>query len=317
MKKLFKKCFEFLRDYSFGLIVVGLIIWYLMGSKWGPQLMGQNFMNQTSSSNYGYAGGEMAILPSSPMTKSLSFRGNDKIMMQSDEGFSGNLNQARKQIKNGSLILEVEMPEEARILVEQEVENLDGFITSLNSWSVRPKVLAYRMQIKVPAESLEVLIKNLTNIGIKKSENFSVSDITAPYEDTENKLSSLRSRRDRLRKMMEEKTEDLSNVLEIDRELARVQTEIEVLSSTQKRRDTNIAYATLGLTLQPAPIVQEFQSSEWDIQKTWKNAINSFIVDARKILDELVKIAVYLPIWLPALLIIWLIKRLLFGKSKK
>jgi len=316
MKKFFKVVFRFLRDYSFGLFIVGLILWYIFGSKFGPHLARQEIFRNFSS---GYSVDKsLNYQETAPMMAQSRSFSKSMPKMISNDGFSGEIEMSeRKQIRNGSLTLEVENTEDARVLVENEVTKLEGLISALNSWNIRGAGLAYNMTIRVPAKSLETLMKNLTQIGLKKAENFSVTDITAPYEDSENKLKNLRARRDRLRKMMEEKTEDLENILQIDRELANVQTQIENLVSVQNRRDTNIAYANLNLTLQPAPKVKEFQSDEWDITRTWKNAINDFIKDARIVVDKLVRLAVYTPIWLPALFIIWSMKILLFGKRKK
>lgn len=227
-----------------------------------------------------------------------------------------NLND-RKIIKNGSLQIEVEDTEESLGLVEAELASQKAYITHQNSWEVRRGTLAYNLTVRVPADKLEILAENLEKLGLKKSENYSTSDITAQYRDTDNRIKNLEVRRDRLRALMERETENISDILEIDRELTRVQDEIDNLTNTQTRRDTDVAYSSLQLTLSPQPEIGDFSSPDWNLDASWKSAVNDFIHDARDIVDKLVRAFVYTPIWLPLLLILWGLKRLIFGKKKK
>ena len=221
----------------------------------------------------------------------------------------------RKIIKNASLQLEVDNTEEGKTLVEAEIEILEGFVTHQNSWEVRPGTLAYNMTIRIPADKLETLIKNLTKLGVKKSENYSTSDITAAYSDTENKIKNLEARRNRLRELMQFKTDSLNDVLQIDRELSNVQNQIENLERTQKRRDTNVDYSTLQLSLNPEPEIGDFSSPNWNLERSWKEAVNDFLNDARQIVNKGLKIIVYTPIWLPLLLILLWVRRRFFRRK--
>ena len=223
----------------------------------------------------------------------------------------------RKIVKNGSLQLEVEDTEESLAIVEVELANQKAYITHQNSSEVRRGTLAYNITIRVPADNLEILSENLEKLGLKKSENYSTSDITAQYRDTANRVKNLEVRRDRLRALMERETENISDVLEIDRELSRVQDQIDNLSNTQTRRDTDVSYSTLQLTLSPQPEIGDFSSPDWNLDASWKTAVNDFIHDAREVVDKLIRAFVYTPIWLPLLLILWGLKRLIFGRVKK
>jgi len=222
----------------------------------------------------------------------------------------------RKIVKNGSLDLEVLNTEETRTEAENIVTDMGGAITNLNSWEARPGILAYNLTTRVPAEKLEEIVTLLTKLGIKKSENFNISDITAQYQDTENRLENLVARRDRLREMMDRKTDDLGDVLSIDRELSSVQMQIENLERSQNRRDTDVAYSTLHLSLRPETKIGDVANPHWNINKSWKMAVNSLIQSSQEILDKLIKVVVYIPIWLPIVLILWFLDRKFIHKKK-
>ncbi len=223
----------------------------------------------------------------------------------------------RKIVKNASLTIEVDDTEESKNLAETEIKKLGGAVTNLNSWEARSGVLAYNLTIRVPSEKLEIAIKNLTKLGIKKGENFSTQDITSQYFDTENRLKNLRARRDRVRELMSRKTDNLRDVLEIDRELTKVQSEIENLEGTQRRRDVNVSFSTLRLTINPELQIGDFQNPEWSVSRSWKTAVNDFLNTGRNLVDKSIAIFVYFPIWISILLIFFFVRRRWCGKCQK
>lgn len=215
----------------------------------------------------------------------------------------------RKIVRNASLQIEVSDTEVARKLVEQKVAELKGHITNLNSHEVRQGILAYNFTVRIPAEKLEKTMTAFTSLGVKKSESINEQDITAQYIDTESRLKNLETRRDRLRELMERKTDNLANVLQIDRELSNVQQQIENYERTLKRHDTNVAFSSVNLSLQPEPQIGDFQTPEWTVKKSWKQSVNDLIISLQEILDNGIQLLVFAPIWIPILLVLWAIQR--------
>ncbi len=222
----------------------------------------------------------------------------------------------RKIIRNASLQVEVKDTETGKSEVEKLTKSLQGRITNLNSYEVRPHVLSYNFTVRIPAEKLDKAIAGFTALGIKKSESMNEQDITASYADTANRLKNLESRRDRLRELMERDTDNLADVLSIDRELSSVQQQIENFERTLTRHDTNVAFSTVNLSLQPEPEIGDFQTPEWTPNRSWKQAVNDLIISLQDILDRAIQILVFAPIWLPILLLIWVIQRFVRRRQK-
>ncbi len=249
------------------------------------------------------------------MAKNTSFgRGGGGIMPPVFDGGFDPDQTDKKVIKNGNLTVEVEDTEVARESAEMIAKDLEGAVTNLNSWEVRPGILSYNMTLRIPAEMLEEAVKMLAALGVKKSEGFSVRDITAAYYDTEAQLENLEARRDRLRELMERKTENLGDVLQIDRELSSVQHQIENLERRQKGRDIDVGYSTLHLNLQPEPEIGDFTTPNWTPERSWKQAVNDLIGSLQGIFDKAISILVFAPIWVPILLLGWWINRRFFKK---
>ncbi|MDH3324798.1 MAG: DUF4349 domain-containing protein [Candidatus Peregrinibacteria bacterium] len=304
LQKLFSVAKDFVKQNFFLLIVIFGIGIYLLPESNFPTPLRNSKMNLSMESGMDY---EMIESSSPQMTIG---RGGGGIMpkVYTDQGFAPE-EVNRKIVKNASLNLEVEDTDIAKDLATENVKEFGGLVTNLNSWQIRPGVLAYSMSMKVPAEKLDNLIESLVKLGVKKSENFNISDITAQYRDTENQLKNLEARRNRLRELMDRETDNLSDVLQIDRELSSVQLQIENLERTQQGRDDRVAYSTLNLNIQPEPAIGDFTTPDWHPERSWKEALNDLIFDSQQIIDKLIRLVVYAPIWIPILLILWVIKR--------
>jgi hypothetical protein len=216
------------------------------------------------------------------------------------------------------LNIEVDDTEITKDLVEEKVAELGGVITNMNSYEVRTGILSYNMTLRIPSGKLDAALENLASLGVKKSENFSSSDITTQYMDTENQIKNLETRRDRLRELMKFKTDNLSDVLQIDRELSSVQNQIENFQRTQNRRDNDVNFSTINLQIQPKPQIGDFSSpQEWNVEKTWTQSVNDLIHSLQNIAKRVIHIVVYAPIWLPILVLLWFIQRYIRRKTNK
>ncbi|MBT3348843.1 DUF4349 domain-containing protein [bacterium] len=233
---------------------------------------------------------------------------SDSIMPQAFADFEPEAEE-RKIVKNASLTLEVENTETTRESVKNLLENFDGFVTNLNSYEVRSGVLSYNFTIRIPSENLDAAIAKFVELGVKKNENFSVQDVTAQYVDIASRKENLETRRTRLLELMKTKTENLGDVLEIDRELASVQQQIENYERQLKRHDTNVAFSTLNLSLQPEPEIGDFSSPEWNVTYSWKSSVNSLIHSLQNIFDRAIRVLVFAPIWIPVVFALWQIQR--------
>ena len=287
-----------------------LMVCLVMLGVWGfnfPRNFHPKFTNSFSASNLDAVQEES--MPTLMMQKSIS-RGISMPVPIENKAFAVVSDAERKIIKNASLTIEVDDTEITKDLVEEKVKELGGAITNMNSYEVRPGVLAYNLTLRVPSDKLEVALENIASLGIKKNESFNSRDITEQYLDTANQIKNLEARRDRLRELMKFKTDNLNDVLQIDRELSSVQNQIENLQRTQKRRDTDVAYSIINLNIQPKPQIGDFSSpAEWNLERTWKEAVNDLIHSLQNLAKKAIQIIVYAPIWLPILIILWLIQK--------
>ena len=155
-----------------------------------------------------------------------------------------------KIIKKASLKLEVLDIEEAKNEINRIIKEYDGYIESLDSNEYREGVVHYSFGLRIPrGQNFENFLEEIGALGDKKRYDHKIVDITQEYSDAFAKIKNLETSRDRLQKLLGLKTKSLDDVLSVDRELSRVQVEIDKLTGIQSERDNHMKFSIAGLTI--------------------------------------------------------------------
>lgn len=120
------------------------------------------------------------------------------------------------------------------------VEDLGGYLAATN----KDKTV-----LRVPAQRFREAVDALGQLGTVVEQNVAVLDVTEEYQDLVTRLANRKALAEHLRKLLD-RAEDVKAALEVERELARVQGEIDLLTGKLKRLSNRIAYATLTLNWQ-------------------------------------------------------------------
>lgn len=104
------------------------------------------------------------------------------------------------------------------------------------------------LSLRVPAASLDALLAELRPLGKVDREVQSTRDVTDQLADMDARLRNLTEVRDRLRGYLEQAS-DLSEIVAVEAELTRVQSELDVLTARLERLQGQAAMSTLNLRL--------------------------------------------------------------------
>ncbi|NTW49850.1 MAG: DUF4349 domain-containing protein, partial [Chlorobiales bacterium] len=128
-------------------------------------------------------------------------------------------------------------------------------------------------------------------------------DVTKAYFDMETRLRVKRDSEERLRTLLKTRTGNVSQVLEVERELERLTVEIEDLLGNKRYYDQKITFSTLHC---------EFRTpgSEGDKEKPGffaeiGNAFTDFFTILSQSLGGLIRVTAAVIPWLPLVFIIW------------
>lgn len=102
------------------------------------------------------------------------------------------------------------------------------------------------MSLRVPAPALNRVLDQLSGMGAVKRRTVRRQDVTAQVVDVEARLGTLRTVRDRLRAYLGNAAAT-ADLVAIERELARVQGEIDVLEAQQRMLSTRVDLAEVSL----------------------------------------------------------------------
>ena len=137
-----------------------------------------------------------------------------------------------------------------------------------------------QLTVRVPAVALSATISALGALGSATVVRVSSTDITEQYVDTESRMKTARALRDRLQGLLDRAT-NVTEVLEVERELARVQAEIEAAEARLRTMAGQVDLATLTVYLQrrtpPAlesrtiygPVGLLVKGLGWMLEKLW------------------------------------------------
>lgn len=121
--------------------------------------------------------------------------------------------------------------------VESLTKSYKGFITEMGT---------FQTVVRVPADKLKEFIEEISATGNVVDTELSGRDITDAYNDRQLKLESSEKLRERYLLLLE-KAKDVKDLLMIEKELARINEEIDRLKGAQKAAKESVQYATISI----------------------------------------------------------------------
>lgn len=167
----------------------------------------------------------------------------------------------RKLIYTAHLQIEIQKYEESFEKVQALVKEFGGFVADLQVQENPDRKKSATIMIRVPEAAFENAVAKLKTVGELKSEQINGQDITEEYTDLEARLKNKRELENRLLEILRIKTGKLSDLLEVETELARVREEIDQLEGRKRFLDDRVSLSTITVNLfEPTSITS---SSQW------------------------------------------------------
>ena len=116
--------------------------------------------------------------------------------------------------------------------------------------SVTEKDSDARLKLRIPARRLSEVLDHLARLGEERRRHVSSEDVTEKVGDLNAELANKKALRDRLRGVLA-RAKDVKDVLSVENELTRVQTEIDSLEGRLKRMREDIDFSAVDLHLAP------------------------------------------------------------------
>ena len=203
---------------------------------------------------------ESAVYSDAIMEESVSVR-NSNVMMKSaapraintvsgSGTLDANINlenssettQERKIIKTGSLSYEVKNLSETEEKIAAWLEGFGGYIA--DTWSNRNNM---NVTVKVPSSSFEDAMNSTGDFGELLSRSISTEDVSENYYDLETRLETRRVLQEKLENYLAN-AKNISELLEIERQLNDVTSELESMEKQFRRLSNQIDFSTISIS---------------------------------------------------------------------
>jgi Domain of unknown function (DUF4349)/Putative zinc-finger len=195
----------------------------------------------------GRVGGNPSARATSPNLRATTRRGLGS--------FSAGANQATTVVQGPMIVQTASITilatnyDQASGAIQRITTQHGGYVQELNASTPTGAARSLSATLRVPEKQLDACLTDLRKLGHVEQEWRNNQEITDQYIDLTARLKNARAEEQRIIELLATRTGKLSDVLEAERELARVRGEIESMAGQRAYMEHQVSYATVQLQL--------------------------------------------------------------------
>ncbi|CAM1339966.1 conserved hypothetical protein [Tenacibaculum aestuarii] len=214
----------------------------------------------------------------------------------------------RKLIKTGDISFETSDLSATRNHIEQVLKKYNGYISTDNEYKSSQSITT-NLTVRIPSKNFDVFLSEISSKVTRfDNKNISVKDVTEQFLDVEARLKVKKKLEQRYSEILK-KASSVKEIIEVERELNKVRSEIESMEGRLKYLQNQVSYSTLTIRFYKTEISKAYSKS---FGKRLTEAFSSGIDNIKWFFIGLVNIWPF--ILLITLLVIFIKKRI---KRKK
>ncbi len=200
--------------------------------------------------------------------------------------------------------------------VASSVDEAKTYATSLGGYFVNSSINRPEeggmgtISLRIPADKLPEALTHFRDSAVTVvSEDLTGSDVTDQFVDNEERLRVLEANKARFEAIMAQAT-DIDDIVRVQGEIFSLQSQIESIKGRQQYLEQTSKMALVTLYMSTDELALPYAPVDgWRPEVIFKTAVRELVMTVRGIGTAAIWIAVYSIIWLPLLLIGWLLKR--------
>ena len=243
---------------------------------------------------------------------------SDSITSSTGSGGTTTIPEGKKLVRKLWLDAETETLDQLLTQVDQKISDLNGYIEQreVRNGSIRSN-RSYRyanLTVRIPVERMDEFVSQVSENANVTSANETTENITLSYVATESRIKALETEQARLLELLSN-AENMADLLQIEKRLTEVRTELENVTSQLRLYDNLVDYATIHLSLTE---VTEYTPVE-EPETVWQRMAEGFKASIKTLGNFLEALAVFLVCALPWLILpaVILVGILLLRKLRK
>ena len=169
------------------------------------------------------------------------------------------------------------------------------------------------LSVRVPPRNVAIFLSGLAKNGEVMQHGRESEDKTNQVVDADARISNLTNLRDRLRLMLSDKTAKFKDIIEVERELANTQSELDSMTSVRKilALETDLVAVNIDFTAAQGITEQGFFAP---VLRAFKNAGQVFMESIATVITFVMAAIPWLLIGIP---IVWLVRRYWLKRTDK
>ena len=137
----------------------------------------------------------------------------------------------------------------ARPTLDAILAKYHGYASEMDVNTPADDAPSLKASLRVPVANLDAAMKDLRGLGRVASESQSGEDVTQQHADLDQRLKTARDTEDRLRTILQQRTGSVSDVLQVEEEIARVRGDIESMEAEQTNLEHRVDFASIDLSV--------------------------------------------------------------------
>ncbi len=160
---------------------------------------------------------------------------------------SNNMKLVRKLIKNGTISFESDDLESTSVLISEAVKKYNAHVSKENEYKSSHRI-ARNVTLRIPANNFDKLLADISK-GVEyfDEKTINVNDVTAEFLDISARLKTKKELETRYIELLS-KANKVSEILEIEREIGNLRSDIESIEGRLKYLNDQVGYSTLNIS---------------------------------------------------------------------
>lgn len=211
-------------------------------------------------------------------------------------------------IYTGAMRLRVDDVKKSHDAVARIARGAGGYVAE-SSFSSEQGPASATITIRVPSLGLAVVVDRIASLGKLLDQQLASDEVTQEYVDLTSRKRNLEREEERLLALLD-RAGKIRDLLEVEQTIARVRGEIETIAGRMRYLEDRVAYSTLTVTLEGPQPALTTGGPVWTAKDVWREAIRSLRETGRALATMAIWIGVFIPVWVPLLLVLrWLARR--------
>lgn len=191
-------------------------------------------------------------------------------------------------IRQGSVVLDIDSLEASISTVRALAARLGGTVANVHIHVGDPRWRQATLELRVPAERFDEAIQSMQALGKLEALDLTTQDVTEDYIDLTSRLTNARRLEERLLRLLDTRTAKLEEVLQVERELARIRSEIERYEGRIRFLDHRISMSRITATLkEEIPVPLRPNADVGILGQAYRDAWRNFIATTGRMIEGL------------------------------